>query len=96
MVGRRSNEMLGFRVSHGKIQPSDNHNTGIEAFCTPSDVAALLRFLGLVAYLGIFFAQSAGKCAPLYRVLEGTPCNAKMKKKERVAVNYFDKSWGAE
>jgi Reverse transcriptase (RNA-dependent DNA polymerase) len=67
--GCREVEILGHKVQHGEIRPYDPHVQAIQIFREPSNVAELLRFLGLVKFFGNHVDHLADKACPLYAVL---------------------------
>jgi hypothetical protein len=65
-------ELLGHRVSHGLVRPSDNHKAVFANFKEPRNASELLRFIGLVIFFGEHVESAADRLAPLYKALVGT------------------------
>jgi RNase H-like domain found in reverse transcriptase/Reverse transcriptase (RNA-dependent DNA polymerase) len=95
--GCREVEILGHKVQHGEIRPSDPHVQAIQNFPEPSNVTELLRFLGLVNFFGNYVGHLADKACPLYAVLNG-PCWNKKKQRKgyKVRTADWDIRWGSE
>jgi RNase H-like domain found in reverse transcriptase/Reverse transcriptase (RNA-dependent DNA polymerase) len=95
--GCREVEILGHKVQHGEIRPSDPHVQAIQNFREPSNVTELLRFLGLVNIFGNHVDHLADKASPLYAVLNGTCWNEKKQRKgHKVRIADWDIRWGSE
>jgi Reverse transcriptase (RNA-dependent DNA polymerase) len=77
LFGKRSVELLGHRVSHGLVRPSDDHTAVFANFKELLNASELLRFVGLVIFFGEHVESAAYRLAPLYEVLEGTGWNRK-------------------
>jgi hypothetical protein len=75
LFGKRSVELLGHRVSHGLVRPSDDHTAVFANFKEPRNVFELLRFIGLVIFFDEHVESAADRLAPLYEVLVGTGWN---------------------
>jgi RNase H-like domain found in reverse transcriptase len=45
-------ELLGHRVPHGLVRPSDDHTAVFENFKEPRNASELLLFIGLVIFVG--------------------------------------------
>jgi hypothetical protein len=86
LFGKRSVELLGHRVSHGLVRPSDDHTAVFENFKEPRNASELLRFNGLVIFYDEHVESAADRLAPLYEVLVGTGWNRKKSKKQRVVA----------
>jgi hypothetical protein len=86
LFGKRSVEVLGHRVSHGLVRPSDDHNAVFANFKEPQNASELLRFIGLVIFFGEHVESAADRLAPLYEVLVGTGWNRKKRKEQKVVV----------
>jgi RNase H-like domain found in reverse transcriptase len=78
--------MLGHRVSHGLVRPSDAHTAVLAILKEPWKASELLRFIGLVIFFGQHVESAADRLAPLYEVLVGTGWNRKKRKKQKVVV----------
>jgi hypothetical protein len=83
LVGKRSVELLGHRVSHGLVRPSDDHTAVFANFKEPRNASALLRFIGLVVFFGEHVESAADRLAPIFEVLVGTGWNRKKRKNRR-------------
>jgi Reverse transcriptase (RNA-dependent DNA polymerase) len=83
LFGKRSVELLGHRVSHGLVRPSDDHTAVFANFKEPRNASELLRFIGLVIFFGEHVESAADRLAPLYEVLVGTSWNRKKRKNRR-------------
>lgn len=70
-------EYLGLKVSHNRIQVSDDKMAAVKAYAPPDSYPALHRFLGFMQYLSSFVRDFATKTAPLSDLLKG---GAKKKK----------------
>jgi hypothetical protein len=86
LLGNRSLEILGHRVSHGLVRPSDDHTAVFANFKEPRNASELLRFIGLVIFFGEYVESAADRLAPLYEVLVGTGWNRKKRKEQKVVV----------
>ena len=69
--------VLGFKVKHRSISPSDSHVKTLSEFPEPEDAQALLRFLGILTFVGRFVERLSERAVPLYEVLKGTGWNRK-------------------
>jgi Reverse transcriptase (RNA-dependent DNA polymerase) len=86
LFAKRSVKLLGHRVSHGLLRPSDNHTAVFANFKEPRNASELLRFIGLMIFFGEHVESAADRLAPLYEVLVGTGWNRKKRKKQKVVV----------
>jgi RNase H-like domain found in reverse transcriptase len=93
LFGKRSVELLGHRVPHGLVRPSDDHTAVFAIFKEPRNASRLLRFIGLVIFFGEHVEPAADRLAPLYEVLVGTGWNRKKRKKQRVVVADWAERW---
>jgi Reverse transcriptase (RNA-dependent DNA polymerase) len=50
LFGKRLVDVLGHRVSHGLVRPSDDHTAVFANFKEPRNASELLRFIGLVIF----------------------------------------------
>jgi hypothetical protein len=71
LFGKRSVGLLGHRASHGLARPP-YHTAVFANFKEPHNASKLLRFIGLVIFIGEHVESAADRLAPLYKVLEGT------------------------
>jgi hypothetical protein len=75
LFGKRLVEILGHRVSHGLVRPSDDHTAVFVNFKEPQNASELLRFIGLIIFFGEHVESAANRSALLYEVLVGTGWN---------------------
>ena len=95
LFGKRSVELLGHKVSHNTVRPSDGHAAVFANYREPTCGAELLRFIGLVGFFGDHVDAAAERLAPLYEVLIGTGWNKKKKRKsQKVFIPNWDERWG--
>jgi hypothetical protein len=84
--GQQTVELLGHRVSFGKVTPSDDHNQVFSRFQEPRNESELLRFIGLVGLFAEHVEHSADKLAPLDEVICGTGWNQKKPKRRKIHI----------
>jgi hypothetical protein len=86
LFGKRSVDLLDYRVFHGLVRLSDDHTAVFEKFKEPRNASELLRFIGLVIFFGEHVESAADRLAPLYEVRVGTGWNRKKRKKQKIVV----------
>jgi hypothetical protein len=69
LFGKRSVELIGHRVSHGLVRPSDDHTAVFANLKQPRNAFELLRFIGLVIFFSEHVESAADRLAPLMRFL---------------------------
>lgn len=92
--GKREVEVLGHKVSHNSILPSDTHVNAIAELQEPSDGDSLTRFIGIVNYFSAHIDHSAEKLIPLHDVLRGTDWNKRKSKRASIVIPDWDSRWG--
>lgn len=91
--GKREVEVLGHKVGHNRILPSDTHVDAIKELQEPCDGNSLTRFIGLVNYFGAHIDHAAEKLVPLLDVLRGSNWNQKKSKRAPVVIADWDLRW---
>jgi uncharacterized glyoxalase superfamily protein PhnB len=94
LFGKKAIELLGHKVTAGKILPSDGHASTFDLFHEPRNASELLRFIGLVGFFGEHVESAADRIAPLFDVLIGTGWNKKKNKRRKVVVQDWAARWG--
>ena len=92
--GKQEVEVLGHKVAHNRISPSDSHINAIAELQEPSDGNSLTRFIGIVNYFAAHIDHSAEKLIPLLDVLRGTDWNKKKHKKAPIVIPDWSERWG--
>jgi len=92
--GRNEVEVLGHKVSHGRVQPNDRHRDCLRDFAEPTNVTELLRFLGLLQFFASHIDRLAEMARPLYHVLGGTGWNEKKPRKRVIELPDWNDRWG--
>jgi hypothetical protein len=93
LYGKRSVELLGYRVSHGLVRPSEDRTMVFANVKEPRNASELLSFIGLVIVVGGHVESAADSLVPLYEVPVGTGWNRNKRKEQKVVVADWAERW---
>jgi hypothetical protein len=70
--GVPSGKLLGFLVSHRRIEANPDKVKAIEEMCPPRNLKEMQRLAGCMAALGRFIARSGEKALPFFKLMKHT------------------------
>lgn len=93
LFGKKEVEILGHKVSHQRILPSDRHVEAMKNFREPTNASELLRFLGCLQFFANHIPDLSDHAKDLYDMLKGTKWNKKKKKSQPIQLPNWKEKW---
>ena len=85
---------LGYEIGFNHILPKPSYRQAMESYRAPTNGRVLQSFLGVVQFFARHIECAADRMAPLYDMLEGTACNKKKPKGQKIHNFGRKEKWG--